>query len=43
MWPSAVAVPAARRPVASAQIELRKIDAWRKIAAVLSQRTVVAA
>ena len=29
--------------VASGQITLRKIDGWRKIAAVLSQRTVVAA
>jgi putative transposase len=29
--------------VASGQITLRKIDGWRKITAVLSQRTVVAA
>src|SRR5882724_5788482 len=29
--------------VASGQIELRKIDGWRKIAAVLSQHTVTAA
>ena len=29
--------------VVSGQIKLRKIDGWRKIAAVLSQRTAVAA
>ena len=29
--------------VASGQTTLRKINGWRKIAAVLSQRTVVAA
>jgi hypothetical protein len=29
--------------VASGQIKLRKIDGWRKIAAVLSQPTAVAA
>ena len=29
--------------VASGQIKLRKIDGWRKIAAVLSQHTVTAA
>jgi hypothetical protein len=28
--------------VASGQIKLRKIDGWRKIAAVLSQHTAVA-
>jgi hypothetical protein len=29
--------------VASGQIKLRRIDGWRKIAAVLSQRTAMAA
>jgi hypothetical protein len=29
--------------VVSGQIKLRRIDGWRKIAAVLSQRTMVAA
>ena len=29
--------------VASGQIKLRRIDGWRKIAAVLSKHTVVAA
>jgi hypothetical protein len=29
--------------VASGQIKLRKIDGWRKIAAMLSQHTAVAA
>ena len=29
--------------VASGQIKLRRIDGWRKISAVLSQNTVVAA
>ena len=29
--------------VASGQIQLRRIDGWRKIAAVLSQRTAVTA
>jgi len=29
--------------VASGQIKLRRIDGWRKIAAVLNQNTVVAA
>ncbi|MFY9611102.1 MAG: hypothetical protein WAU45_21135 [Blastocatellia bacterium] len=29
-------------PVASGQIKLRRIDGWRKIAAVLSQHTVAA-
>ena len=29
--------------VASGQIKLRRIDAWRKIAAVLSQQAAVAA
>ncbi len=29
--------------VASGQIKLRRIDRWRKIAAMLSQHTVVAA
>jgi len=29
--------------VASGQIKLRRIDGWRKIAAVLSQNTAVAA
>jgi hypothetical protein len=29
--------------VASGQIKLRRIDGWRKIAAVLSQHTTVAA
>jgi hypothetical protein len=33
----------ARRPVASGQIKLRRIDDWRKIATVLSQPTPAAA